>query len=464
MDIPRIRVANNIQFGARQVVDLIKAATDPLLVVVTLVVATLLHGHSVRGAEVILGLLAFSLCYPGTIEFRHRQLNLLRALAGNWAVVAALLLGLGYVTGMSDAFDKDVILAWVLSVPLVQFSAHWLAPSLVPRVLALSRKERTIVIGANAASRQLAGTFNKDPFSNKRVLAFFDDRNQSRLGHIDEAPVAGRVHDAAAFVKANGVSSIYIALPMAGQPRILKLLDSLRDTTASIFFVPDIFMVDMIQARLDAVGGVPVVAVCETPFDGVTGVTKRLSDILISLVAITLTAPIMIAIALAIKFTSPGPVIFRQKRYGLDGRNINVWKFRSMYVTENGANVQQATRDDPRITPVGRFLRRTSLDELPQFFNVLEGRMSVVGPRPHAVAHNETFRKVIKGYMVRHKVKPGITGWAQVNGARGETPALADMERRVEFDLEYLRTWSLRLDLLIIWRTVLLMFRDPMAY
>ena len=173
----------------------------------------------------------------------------------------------------------------------------------------------------------------------------------------------------------------------------------------------------------------------------------------------------MIAIAIGIKATSPGPVIFRQKRYGLDGREINVWKFRSMRVVENGAQVKQATKDDPRITPIGRFLRRTSLDELPQFFNVLEGRMSVVGPRPHAVAHNETFRKVIKGYMVRHKVKPGITGWAQVNGARGETPELKDMERRVEFDLEYLRTWSLRMDLLIIWRTVVLILKgDPQAY
>lgn len=466
MDIPR--VAQNVQFGARQVVDVIKFATDPLLVVVTLIVATLLHGQPIRGAEVILALLAFSLCYPGTIEFRHRQLNLLRALAGNWAVVAALLLGLGYVTGMADAFNSDVILFWILGVPIVQFAAHFLAPSLVPRVLALSRKERTIVIGANEASRQIAGTFNNDPFSNKRVLAFFDDRNEARLGDVDEAPIAGRVQDAAAFVKANAVSSIYIALPMAGQPRILRLLDSLRDTTASIYFVPDIFMVDLIQARLDAVGGVPVVAVCDTPFEGVTGVTKRLSDIGLSLLAITLTAPLMIGIALAVKLSSPGPIIFRQKRYGLDGREINVWKFRTMRVVENGENgeeVKQATKGDPRITPVGGFMRRTSLDELPQFFNVLEGRMSVVGPRPHAVAHNETFRKVIKGYMVRHKVKPGITGWAQVNGARGETPELKDMERRVEFDLEYLRTWTLRMDLVIIWRTVKLVLKgDPQAY
>jgi putative colanic acid biosynthesis UDP-glucose lipid carrier transferase len=161
----------------------------------------------------------------------------------------------------------------------------------------------------------------------------------------------------------------------------------------------------------------------------------------------------MLFIALAIKITSPGPVIFKQMRYGVKGEQIEVWKFRSMSVCENGDNVKQATANDSRVTPLGGFLRRTSLDELPQFLNVLSGTMSVVGPRPHAVAHNEMYRKLIKGYMIRHKVKPGITGWAQVNGARGETDTIDKMRRRIDFDLEYLRNWSLRLDLLIVWKT-----------
>jgi putative colanic acid biosynthesis UDP-glucose lipid carrier transferase len=451
--------------GARPVLDVVKAATDPLLAVLTLLAATVLHGERIGGAEIILSLLAFSLCYPGTIQFRHRQLGLLRALASSWAVVAALLVGLGYVTGTMQIFHGNVIAAWILATPFVQFAVHWLSPSIMPRMLALNRKQRAVVVCANQASRQLAQTFNSDPFSNTEVLAFFDDRNAERLGEVSEAPVLGRLADTVDYVRQNEIHNIYIALPMAKQPRLMQLLDGLRDTTASIFFVPDIFMVDLIQARLDAVGGVPVVAVCDSPFDGVSGLTKRLSDIVIALMAIILTAPLMLAIALAVKLSSPGPVIFRQKRYGLDGKEINVWKFRSMTTTDNGSTVRQATRDDPRITKVGAFLRRTSLDELPQFFNVLEGRMSVVGPRPHAVAHNETFRKVIKGYMVRHKVKPGITGWAQVNGARGETPRLADMERRVALDLEYLRSWSLRLDLYIIWRTITMVFKgDPQAY
>ncbi|MBV8209865.1 MAG: sugar transferase, partial [Burkholderiaceae bacterium] len=161
---------------------------------------------------------------------------------------------------------------------------------------------------------------------------------------------------------------------------------------------------------------------------------------------------------------SPGPIIFRQRRYGLDGRPITVFKFRSMTVVENGEQIPQATRNDPRVTKLGAFLRRTSLDELPQLINVLQGTMSLVGPRPHAVAHNEQYRKLIKGYMVRHKVKPGITGWAQVNGCRGETDSVEKMKKRIEFDLEYLRRWSLGFDLLIVFKTALIVLRRTNAY
>ena len=253
------------------------------------------------------------------------------------------------------------------------------------------------------------------------------------------------------------------ALPIC-QPRILQLLDELRDTTVSIYFVPDFFMTDLIQARLDDLGGLPVVAVCESPFTGINGLFKQVSDFLMAALILVLISPLMIAIAIAIKLTSPGPVLFRQHRYGLDGERIVVYKFRSMSVCENGDTVIQARANDNRVTPLGAFLRRTSLDELPQFINVLQGRMSVVGPRPHAVAHNETYRKLIKGYMIRHKVRPGITGWAQVNGCRGETETLDKMKRRIDFDLEYLRRWSFLLDLRIILRTIGLMRRDPNAY
>jgi putative colanic acid biosynthesis UDP-glucose lipid carrier transferase len=238
----------------------------------------------------------------------------------------------------------------------------------------------------------------------------------------------------------------------------------LRDSTASIYFVPDIFVTDLIQGRMDTVGGLPVVAVCESPFTGLNGVIKRGSDIMLSLLLVALFTPLLLAIATAVKLTSPGPAIFRQRRYGLDGKEIVVYKFRSMKVAEDGGTIIQARRNDPRLTRVGAFLRRTSLDELPQFINVLQGRMSIVGPRPHAVAHNEMYRKLIKGYMLRHKVRPGITGWAQVNGYRGETETLDKMKGRIDFDLDYLRNWSLRLDLYIIARTVWVVAKGDRAH
>jgi putative colanic acid biosynthesis UDP-glucose lipid carrier transferase len=218
--------------------------------------------------------------------------------------------------------------------------------------------------------------------------------------------------------------------------------------------VPDIFVTDLIQGRVDSVGGLPIVAVCESPFSGFGGLLKRASDIILSLLILALISVPQLVIALAVKWSSPGPVIFRQRRYGVDGKEIIVYKFRTMTISEDGPTIRQARKEDPRVTPLGRWLRKFSLDELPQFFNVLQGRMSIVGPRPHAVAHNEMYRKLIKGYMVRHKVKPGITGWAQVNGLRGETETLDKMKARIDYDLDYLRNWSLRFDLYIIARTV----------
>jgi putative colanic acid biosynthesis UDP-glucose lipid carrier transferase len=244
----------------------------------------------------------------------------------------------------------------------------------------------------------------------------------------------------------------------------MKVLDELHDTTASIYFAPDIFLFDLIQARVESIAGFPVVAICESPFQGMPALAKRLSDIVIAGAFLLLAAPLMLGIAAAIKLTSPGPVIFRQRRYGLDGREIVVYKFRSMTVMEDGGQVRQASRNDNRVTPLGAFLRASSLDELPQFINVLQGRMSVVGPRPHAVAHNELYRKLIKSYMVRHKVRPGITGWAQVNGLRGETDTVEKMQARIEYDLDYLRHWSLKLDLAIIWRTVFVVWKKQNAY
>jgi putative colanic acid biosynthesis UDP-glucose lipid carrier transferase len=274
----------------------------------------------------------------------------------------------------------------------------------------------------------------------------------------------GPLADLGAYVKTHRIDVIFVALPIRHLKRVMNLLDDLRDTTASIYYVPDIFVFDLIQARSGEIQGIPVVAMCETPFYGYRGVAKRLTDIVFSVAILLMLLPVLSVIALLVKWSSPGPVIFKQRRYGLDGQEIAVYKFRTMRVTEDGEQIRQASKSDERITPIGAILRRSSLDELPQLINVLQGRMSLVGPRPHAIAHNEEYRKLIKGYMVRHKVLPGITGLAQVNGCRGETVRLEEMEARVNYDLDYLRHWSPMLDIKIILLTVIKLFRDDKAY
>ena len=444
----------HVRTGSTSIAALLGRVADPAIAVAALLAAHELFGRPFGTDSTVLAALVLAFSYPGELPFRRQPPGVVRRIAANWGLVCALLLAIGLATDALRTFDPNLLATFAMATPLAQTAAHLFMPWLLPKLVALRREQVAIVIGANGLGRALARSLTSDPIAQTKVAAYFDDREADRIGVALEAPVRGGLGQVADWVRTHRVDQIYIALPMASQPRILKLLDQLRDTTASIFFVPDIFMYDLIQARVDTVVGMPVVAVCETPFHGTTGLIKRLSDMVLASVAILITAPVMLAAALAIKITSPGPVLFRQRRYGLDGQEITVWKFRSMVVLEDGGDVRQATREDDRVTPLGRFMRRTSIDELPQFFNVLQGRMSVVGPRPHAVAHNETYRKLIKGYMIRHKVKPGITGWAQVNGARGETDTIDKMRRRIDFDLEYLRNWSLRLDLLIVWKTV----------
>ena len=286
------------------------------------------------------------------------------------------------------------------------------------------------------------------------------------ISRIDSGfgPRLGDLTHVVQYILKNNIDIVFISLPMSLQPRIKKLIDELPDTTTSVYFLPDIYIFDLMQARVDKVGDVPVVSMNESSFTGLDGAVKIIFDFSLALLILIFLLPVMLCIALAVKVSSPGPVIFKQRRYGLNGEEIIVYKFRSMTVSEDGADVKQAEKNDQRVTKIGAFLRRTSLDELPQFINVLQGRMSIVGPRPHAVAHNEFYRKLIRGYMLRHKAKPGITGWAQVNGFRGETEVLEKMQARVEHDLYYLQNWSVLLDLYIIARTVWVVLRRDNAY
>ena len=448
---------------------LLQAALDPLVAIGTFAAAVAFFGATFDGACLILALLVFAMTFPGGLvkaDARRGEHSgdLILDIVTGWLAVIGLLGLLGWATHTTEVFDQRVLLAWALATPAALFAAHRLLPVVLPRVLAVEGMRKTAVIaGAGDLGRKLAERLN-DPMLGVRFAGFFDDRAAGRLSNLPEAQNLGALSRLADYARAQRVDVIYIALPMASQPRILRLLEDLRDTTASIYFVPDIFVSDLIQARVDSIAGLPVVAVCETPFYGFNGAVKRLSDIVSASLILIMIAPLLLAIAIGVKRSSPGPILFKQRRYGVDGRKIVVYKFRSMTVAEDGDLVRQATRNDSRITKFGAFLRRTSLDELPQFINVLQGRMSVVGPRPHAVAHNELYRKLIRGYMIRHKVRPGITGLAQVNGLRGETDTVDKMKMRIEYDLAYLRSWSLLLDLQIILKTVAVVLGNKNAY
>ena len=437
---------------------LVQATLDPLVAIAALLLSAFAFGKTFEGPYLILALIVFSLTFPGTPPKGTSLRALASDVMSSWFVVVALLLLIGWATRTLGSFDPRVILSWVLGAPVALFAARALMPVVLLRLLAAEGVQRVAVIaGEGDLGRKLAERIQVTPFLGIRLAGFFDDRSPERIG-------GGPLDQVASYVKTHHVDLIYVTLPMASQPRILKLLDELHDTTASIYFVPDIFLFDLIQARMDTIGGIPVLAACETPFYGINGLIKRASDIVLASVILALVLPVMLVIAIGVKLSSPGPVLFKQRRYGLDGKEIVVYKFRTMTVLEDGNVIKQATRNDRRVTWLGAFLRQSSLDELPQFFNVLQGRMSVVGPRPHAVAHNEIYRRLIKGYMIRHKVKPGITGLAQVNGLRGETDTLDKMQLRIEHDLDYLRNWSLQLDLQIVVKTIFVLLKKQEAF
>ena len=420
--------------------------------------------HFLRPAYLVVSIVVFALCFWSTMQFGASMTENIIGIALFWCCMAVVFWSGEFSAYYTPYFSKEVVVNWLWLAPLAQTGAHLVIRASCPgSSRAQTALRKMVIVGVNKQAMALARKVESS-YAGMQFLGFFDDRAMDRIGKAGAHPMLGKIESLAAYVKQQRVHAVYLSLPMSAQPRILEILDSLKDTTSSIYFVPDMFITDLIQGRSQSVCGVDVISVCDTPFRGFNGFLKRASDIIFSVAILIGISPVLLVIALAVKASSPGPVIFKQRRYGLDGEQIVVYKFRSMAVTEDGHTVRQVTKGDARVTRVGAFLRKASLDELPQFVNVLQGRMSIVGPRPHAVAHNEMYRSLIKGYMVRHKVRPGITGWAQVNGLRGETDRLEKMQARVSFDLDYLRRWSLLLDMLIIARTIRLVFKDSTAY
>ncbi|ADL55319.1 undecaprenyl-phosphate glucose phosphotransferase [Gallionella capsiferriformans] len=384
-----------------------------------------------------------------------------------WLTVVAALLILAFMTNMLDVLYRSAMLSWFISVPVGLLAVRLVVRWALRYVRRHGANIRTVaVVGNTPAGHRLVQHVNAMPWVGLVVKGFFDYRQRESAPIVigNASYTLDTMSELLRLVKAGEIDSVYVALPLTKERRIEDLVNQLADTTASVYVVPDVFVSELMHSRWTNFGGMPLVSVYETPFFGLHGWLKRLEDVVLATLILMIIWPLMLGIAVAIKVTSQGSVIFRQKRYGLNGVGVEIWKFRSMTASDDGAHVVQAKKDDARITPLGAFLRKTSLDELPQFFNVLQGTMSVVGPRPHAVAHNEQYRKLIKGYMLRHKVKPGITGLAQVNGWRGETDTLEKMQSRVECDLEYIQTWSLWLDLKIVLLTVLRGFTGRNVY
>ncbi|MEA3182761.1 MAG: hypothetical protein QOI59_6284 [Gammaproteobacteria bacterium] len=464
------------EFAALTTVDspmvfVIKSLLLPIIPVLTLLLCLEVAQEPIRGRYFLIAVLTFI----GACEFlgsprittnsprAHRWILL--EITGRWFVLVGLVSVLVYLSGITRWLSFPPLIGWVVVTPLALFVAQTKACS----VLANTGRRggslrRAVIVGMTEVGVRLESALRADAFLRTEVAGYFEDRSVDRLVARSATPIIDTTKGLAEFVAGHNIEQVFITLPMTSTARILSLLEQLHNSTASIYFVPDLIAFNLIQARFDVLGGIPIVAVRETPFYGAAWVLKRFTDILIAAAAITLLLPVLLLVALAIRIDSRGPVVFKQKRYGLDGREILVYKFRSMRVVEDGkSEFRAASRRDHRITRVGAFIRKTSLDELPQLFNVLQGSMSIVGPRPHPVAMNEHYRREIRGYMVRHKVKPGITGWAQVNGYRGGDD-LESMRKRIEFDLAYVSHWSLWLDFQILVKTVTVVWADTNAY
>ncbi|MFT6034397.1 MAG: putative colanic acid biosynthesis UDP-glucose lipid carrier transferase, partial [Arenicella sp.] len=321
-------------------------------------------------------------------------------------------------------------------------------------------QKSVVIVGAGKLGVRACTSMQREAWAGLFPVAFFDDKEALQGSSINNVMIQGQLADVTNYIEEQrqlnrkSVDQVWIALPLSAQEAIEGLQLALQDTATNVYFVPDLYGFNLASYDVGEVVGLPVMNMSAPLINGTTANIKRLEDIVLSAILLLVLSPVMLVCALLIKRESSGPILFKQRRYGMHGEEIIVWKFRSMTVAEDGAQVSQASRNDTRVTRVGKILRQTSLDELPQLINVLQGKMSLVGPRPHAVAHNEFYRKKVKGYMMRHQVRPGITGWAQVNGCRGETNDIADMEERVHFDLEYIRNCSIFMDLRILFLTV----------
>lgn len=380
----------------------------------------------------------------------------MRTVTVGWATVMASLTLFFFLTKSGAEFSRVWSVLWfglgltgllIVRVVLRQF-LRWLRRKGY-------NQRKILIVGKDPLMSDLAMRLSKAPWMGLSVVG--------REALAVEVDVDS--HALSARINQLGVDQVWIALPLKDEPMVQAVIAALSLSSVEIRYVPDLFGFRLFSHSVSEVAGLPVINLSSTPMEGFNLVIKGVEDRVLATLILLLISPALLAISVGVKLSSPGPVFFRQQRNGWGGKPIHVLKFRSMVVHQEAAGtVTQASKQDARITPFGVFLRRTSLDELPQFWNVLTGEMSIVGPRPHAVAHNDQYKVLVDDYMLRHRVKPGITGWAQINGYRGETDTLDKMQKRVEYDLYYIEHWSLWLDLKIIFLTLFKGFLNKNAY
>ena len=383
-----------------------------------------------------------------------------------WLITCALVLLWGFVVGETDKFARSVIGLWFTLTPVVLIAWHLMIRMTVASIRANSASD-VVVFGAGEVGEKFAREVRQSPWLGYKIAGFFDDK-LAQGEKVAGMPVLGSIAEGIELAKKSQWRKAYIALPLKAQDKIEEIIDQLADSAVDIELIPDIFGFELINAKISQIGSLPVIALQASPISGYNAALKRLMDITVSAAVLAITSPLLLTIALAIKIENPNlPIIFKQRRCGLNGKEVIVWKFRTMTVLEDGKDVKLATRDDQRITKLGNFLRKTSLDEFPQFFNAFTGRLSIVGPRPHAMSIKEQYRQQAPSYMRRHIVKPGITGWMQINGMRGEAGNVDSKEtiqKRTELDLYYVQNWSVWLDIKIIVLTALREFSNKKAY
>lgn len=388
-----------------------------------------------------------------------------RRISAAWLSTGLSLLVLGWIFKLTAAYSRLGMAVWFLLTLFLLGLGRYSIRQILKAIRRRGKnRRRAVIIGAGSLGQRWLRTLHSHSHLGIDVLAFFDDAPKLCNTLVGGIPVQGSTEAAAQFVAENKVDLVYLALPLRAEERLRQIMQQFHDSTATVYLLPNIFVFELLNLRLFQVDGVPLIALSESPLTAYNAFMKRLEDLILGTIALLLFSPVMLLIALLIRLDSPGSIFFRQTRYGLDGRPIKVWKFRTMTVYEDNGEIVQARRNDQRVTRIGRILRRTSLDELPQLFNVLKGEMSLVGPRPHATAHDEYYRQMIDYYIWRLKVKPGMTGWAQVNGWRGETDTVEKMQKRIEHDLFYIKNWCLSLDFYILWLTIWKGFMHKNAY